>query len=538
MKPYDSKNRLLLTDSGTATDVPCYIGLFLVLLIVRLPSFFFSVFDWDESTLIIMGQSILNGNIPYVGAWDIKPPLAYYVYAFFIALLGKSIFSIRVGGLLCIYCASILLFRTGKAIHDRTAGIITALFLIVSVSSGPSGLSTMTEHILLVPISLILYLLLTVHIDRKMVFFIGTILGMSVLVKTNVLFEGMAVFILLAAGFLPPATLSERLNKCAILLAGICLPVLIMIYYYFANNELDLLLKTNFSAVFKYIGSEGSLPKKAEIFFRNIDENIRLNFVLWITFLPGVLFLGLRRKRSNPYLSLALVIFVAQLFSLFLSGQPFGYHYLITSMPVLCLVSGVALSYWVSEKKTGRTINYLVTIMILVAGLFYSLQGNVVKHYREIISHLIQKQPLFNDSCYKIADFLETKGVKDHYIYMVNSCQIVYWLTESRYPTKYIHPSNLLIKEYMLRIIDGPDATKEKELRAIFDKHPVFIIHRADLWPEKPESFKTILDFELRTNYELVKTIDTYYVIFKRREGTPSIDLHPHYSNHTVRFSS
>jgi len=500
--------------------LPVYSGLFLFLLVVRLPSFFFSVFDWDESTFTIVGQSILNGNMPYVDAWDIKPPLSYYAYALFIAVFGKSLVSIRLGGMLCIYLAAVLLYETGKTIRSKTAGIIAAIFLIVFASTGPSGLSTMTEHVLLVPVALILYLLFTFGFDRRAAFIAGVILGIAILVKTNMVFESLAVLFVLSAGFLQPhSDLSERLKRGAILLAGISLPILIMVYYYFAKNNLDLLFKTNIAAVLNYIGTEASFQEKVEMLFRNMRDNIRINPLLWIIFSFGTVHLVFLRKGRRTFLSITMIILTAQISSLFLSGQPFGYHYLITSMPILCLVCGVSLSSWFSEKKAGMRMNHLVTIMVIVAGLFYSLQGNVVKHYREIVSRLIQKQPLFDDSCYRIARFLEMNNVRNHYIYMVNACQIAYWLTGSRYPTKYIHPSNLLLREYMLKIIDGPDATKEKELLAILDKRPLFIIHRKDLWPQQPESFQTILELELQAHYDLVKTVDTYYVIFKRRDG-------------------
>src|SRR5262249_52048132 len=50
-------------------------------LLIRLPFFFPAVIDWDESTYIIMGQSILDGNLPYIEQWEDKPPLAYLFYA-------------------------------------------------------------------------------------------------------------------------------------------------------------------------------------------------------------------------------------------------------------------------------------------------------------------------------------------------------------------------------------------------------------------------------------------------------------------------
>jgi 4-amino-4-deoxy-L-arabinose transferase-like glycosyltransferase len=491
--------------------------LLFAVLIVRLPSFFFSVFDWDESTFIIMGQSILNGNIPYVDAWDIKPPLAYYVYALFIAVFGKSVLSIRLGGALCVYAASILIYKTGQALNGRIAGLIAAVFLVVFTSTGPSGLSTMTEHILLVPVSLILYILFTFGFGRKEAFLAGFILGGAILIKTSMVFESLAVLSVVSAGFLQPQSdFSERVKRCAILSAGIFLPVLIMVYYYFAKNNLDLLFKTNV-VVLNYIGAAASFQEKFEILLRNIGDNIRLNPLLWITSFLGALSLIFLKKIKTLFLSAGAVIFGAQLVSLFFAGQPFGYHYLITTMPILCLVSGLALSAWLPERRPGSTMHVVATVLLIVAGLCYSLQGNVGRHYKEIVTRLVQKQPLLDDSCYRIARFLEMNNARNHYVYMVNSCHIASWLSGSMYPTKYVHPSNVLIKEYMLKIIDGPDATKEKELLAILDKRPLFIIHRKDLWPRHQERFQTILELELQAHYDLVKTVDTSYAIFKRR---------------------
>jgi len=52
--------------------------------------FFPAVIDWDESTFILMGQSIIDGHLPYVKLWDLKPPGAFAFYAFFIARSNLS----------------------------------------------------------------------------------------------------------------------------------------------------------------------------------------------------------------------------------------------------------------------------------------------------------------------------------------------------------------------------------------------------------------------------------------------------------------
>lgn len=498
------------------TNLPVYIGLIVVLLIVRLPSFFFSVFDWDESTMILVGQSIIDGHMPYIDAWDMKPPLAFYMYAFFIALFGKSIIAIRLGGLLCIYCASLLIYKAGNAIQNRTAGILSALFLIVFVSLGPSGLSTVTEHILIMPISFILYLLVAKEINKKVAFIMGTILGMAILVRTNMIFESFAVCIILLSGVLKPSmTVTDRIKQFIVLIIGISIPIFIMGYLYVIHNALDIFLKTNITVISAYVGlKEASLMNKIDVLFFNIKQNVKISLFLWITFILGVLYIVFLKRWKDKFIPILMLIFTAQILSLFITGQRFGHHYFIASMPLMCLMSGVALSQWLTDTKT-RKIVYSVTVVFIIAGLVYALHGSVMKYDRKIVSRIIHQKPLMDDSCYKIARLLNNENVRGQYIYMVNSCHVVNWLTESKYPTKYIHPSNLLEKEYMIKIVDGPNATKEKELLNILSKNPAFIVFKQASWEGPLNRFEEILVTEIESNYELAQTIDTSYHVYK-----------------------
>ena len=137
-----------------------------------------------------------------------------------------------------------------------------------------------------------------------------------------------------------------------------------------------------------------------------------------------------------------------------------------------------------------------------------------------LLSNLTQNRPMRDDTCFRIARFLNDKGVRGRYIYMVNSCQIDYWLTGSLIPTKYIHPSNLLLREreYMLKGIDGSGASREKELESILEKYPKFIVFRNDLWPEDLRSLKVLIDRKMASSYQLVDTIDAHYEIYELKE--------------------
>ena len=53
--------------SGTTrnrTIVACSV-LFVITILVRLPFFFPAVIDWDESTFVLIGQSVVDGHLPY-----------------------------------------------------------------------------------------------------------------------------------------------------------------------------------------------------------------------------------------------------------------------------------------------------------------------------------------------------------------------------------------------------------------------------------------------------------------------------------------
>ena len=48
---------------------------------LKFPFFFTDVFNWDESTYIIIGQWIIDGGLPYIERTEVKPPLLGYLYA-------------------------------------------------------------------------------------------------------------------------------------------------------------------------------------------------------------------------------------------------------------------------------------------------------------------------------------------------------------------------------------------------------------------------------------------------------------------------
>ena len=131
-------------------------------LILRLPFFFPDTIDWDESTLIIMGQGIRDGFLPYDRIWDSKPPLAYAAYAGAIELLGRSVAALRVVGCLCVVLTSYLVYRASELIaQDKLSAFVAALVAAAMMSVLAPAL--MTELLCVPLLSAALLLLCSGH---------------------------------------------------------------------------------------------------------------------------------------------------------------------------------------------------------------------------------------------------------------------------------------------------------------------------------------------------------------------------------------
>lgn len=81
-----------------------------IAVLVRLPYFCQTVIHWHESTYILLGQDILSGHLPQTVLSELKPSFAALPYAVFIALFGKSIAAIRLGGLVSVFLSSFIVY--------------------------------------------------------------------------------------------------------------------------------------------------------------------------------------------------------------------------------------------------------------------------------------------------------------------------------------------------------------------------------------------------------------------------------------------
>ena len=488
------------------------VAFYLVLLsiTIRLPFFFPDVIDWDESTLILMGQSILDGHLPYTELWDNKPPLAFLFYAVAIATFGKSIISVRIAGTLCVALVSFFTYLVGKTLWNNPVGILSATLFVILASLLPSGQATMTEHVALVPLVGALSLLVTRKTTLSTLFFSGILMAIASLIRLNLAY--VTVIIGLFALFVKPTQSNHSiLQRGLAYAAGGCLVILLTYIPYAVTGYQQVWFSSVILAPLNYANSQlpalGALEAYKNYIWEslsNVGEPIfGVSVLMWIGGLLGIVCLFIQwfdasvKERSGL---IWLFLFLLGTWVSLLKGGAAHTHYLIQILPFMALTSAAFLNLFRS------TVTHWLIIGLFVFILVISVEP-ITNEYEKLISRFQNQQELTYGSAYEIASYLNQEDIFQEPVYMMSD-QIVYWLIDAKPPSKLTtHPSNIA-KEYLLKAVVDSNTSTEIEMGKILAQKPKFIVKENYLWylSDKTQA-RLLLAKTLRENYRLVKQI-------------------------------
>jgi hypothetical protein len=449
-----------------------------------------------------MGQSLLDGNLPYVELWDNKPPLAFAFFAFPIAIY-KSIVAVRIAGTVCVFVIGYMTYLIGTRIWCRQAGFLAAIFSILFISVLPSGEATMSEIVALVPTMGALLILLERAPSLKSLFFTGFLLSIATLVRTNlgclVLVVGMFVaFSAVRRGI--PSLLKTSLT----FIVGGLVPLVLTFLPYLATNTSTLFIDSVFVAPIYYSSSLYSPSKALFVLTRGWDL---YNITLWGGFLGGlvlaILQLSNDEREQQRYQVTVVAIFLLAIALSVTSSGSFRVHYLIQLVPFMAIFSG----YFFCEIH--RRVSRILFWALLFVGLALPI-GPILDQYRSVTIKLAARQPLQSDAGYELGSYLSTHNPRGESVYLMTD-HIAYWLAGVPPITKAVtHPSTVG-KEYLLKAFLGPDASTEGELHKIFQKRPLYVVKTGRVWYLSNDINKMVDDW-LAKNYVLVTMVEGRFI--------------------------
>jgi len=494
--------------------------LFLIALATRVPFFFPAVIDWDESTYVLIGQSILDGHLPYVELWTLKPPLLFVFFASVLKLFGPHLVGIRLAGTLCVTAASFFVYLTARRWWGQSAAFLAAAVSIVAIALVPSGQATTTEIVLLPWFMGAVYVLALDDRSSWRFFWAGSLIAIATLVRLNTAFAvvGAGVFVLWPIRQSPAVAVRRFAHYCAgglLIVALTCLP-------YVVAGETDILWKSLVLAPFAYSSSQNTaLGNLAELSLNALgtsgaDWEFRrgvpwLNAFMWMAGVLSLAIFWLKWSQlgasDRRALQLVTLLVIGTVWGMVTGGAAYP-HYLIQLVPFAAMLTAALVHRqrpWVQR-----------TAWLVAAALAAMSTGPILGEYETMLSHARRHEDLRYGGAYDIAEYLKRENPRGRPVYLLTTQHIAYWLANTRPPTRLsTHPSNIW-KEYLVKAMAGQSQTTEDELRSVFSQRPEFVVLAHDDFEELNPRAWAFLTGVLASDYVLATEIANQEV-YRRR---------------------
>lgn len=475
-------------------DIAALLYFLFLSLLMRLPFFFEAVINWDESTFILLGQSLLDGHLPYTELWDVKPPFVAGAFALFILLLGKSIASVRLAGTLCVTLTAWFTYIIGRTIWTPRTGAIGGTLFVLSMSLLSDGRPTMTEHVALVPMMGAAIIAVTAtKLTLRRLFWIGLWLTVATMIRLNLAYVTLIVGVYTV--LMPfskkrlglPLLWEAALRGCTYT-AGSLLVIFTTVLPYLVTNQFSVWWESVVVASLSYSSSQ--LSFWAILYTWLGGAGLGIVAIRWRS-------TTLAQRSRSLFLG---CLFSSTLFSIGLGGATYS-HYLIQIFPFVALLLAIGCDALLKRTHRWQTP---AALFLIIAMAFSS----VIPKYREVYLQLRSGQGLDPGAAYEIADYLKQANPEREPVYMMTE-HIVYWFIDGKPLTaSTTHPSNV-VKDYLLDVIVGPGTTSEMEMAKIFSQKPAFVVKLEGLsYLETQPSAATYLEQLLQSDYELVKVIE------------------------------
>lgn len=469
--------------------------LLFVIFFIRSPFFFTDVFNWDESTYIIIGQWIADGFAPYVNRTEVKPPLLGYLYAFVVYLSGNQLFFIRVFNLILVLISLYFIIKIfTKYTNRNNYYIIISSFIFASTYIIEDSLALLSEHFASTFLIIAFYYLIK-RSNARHYFKIGFFLGCAALTRSNLAILPIFYFFYLYFLLLKNSPLKNKYLGFYIL-GGSIIFALTFLQSILNNNILHVLSSIIISGMSMAENAPNSLLGAIYYMFfwkSDIFDLVSLQGPFRLFFWGGSLcsFIIILIKNFRIFSDL-LIFFILILISIIVGSRATA-HYLILLLPFCSIFFSIFVLDFLYKKKFFHTI-YAISLMLCILISF--------AEYKKIVKNYAAKKTLYNGPAFQVVDFIQaTEDYKNQDIYIYKR-HIVYWLLKKNPPTDISHPSDIF-KEFLYKGWGKGNSNKKIEMNKILEKKPKYLILN-----KKKENF--FLQFYSMDEYKNISTLRNY----------------------------
>ncbi|HQT43854.1 MAG TPA: glycosyltransferase family 39 protein, partial [Halothiobacillus sp.] len=478
-----------------------FAGWFMVImLLVRAPTLFRSVLDWDESLYLLMAKQWQAGHLPYTTIWDNKPIGIYAIFLVFQEIFGANVAAIRLATTVFVtanatFVAAIsyqFLQNTVAPQRSRYAAFAGICYGVASLSN--DGLAANTEIFMTAFTTLAMLLAVapgSQSLRRNAA--CGLIFGLAVMTKYVAIFEAPALAFALLY-FNRPTKKEIYIRRLLATATGGIIPMLATAFVYADLGQMRLWWHDSVISNITRVAANVPTPNIGAV----ITGQLMNWLLLYVAALMMIVQIVVKQKRDqqsyNTYVFVLLWLGCGGLGVY--AAKSFYDHYFLQILPVLCIIT--VLTY-ASSGWIGRRVLWIIVAFPVLAG--YHALAQAVAPMISMNGGHINIQP---DATERGAHDLNLVLQQDQHIYVFDDQPIIYNLTHQSPPTRYIFPS--VLTTCFLEKVAGIDAVLE--VQKIFAQHPAYVIRT--LYPASAETNRNyavyaFVNEALHDNYHLWK---------------------------------
>jgi 4-amino-4-deoxy-L-arabinose transferase-like glycosyltransferase len=455
--------------------------LFALVAISRLPEFFLSVLDWDESLYVIMAGQWQAGHLPYTTIWDNKPIGIYGIFLLFQTVFGNPVIAIRAATVAAITLTSFAVFRIALVLPgvnegNRVACAVFAgvAFAICSLSN--DGLAANTEIFMACFTAFAVVCAVSTQFCsgrpglRGLA--AGLLFGMAFMTKYVAIFEAPAIGFALV--FMSPGDVRARVRACAGAVLGAAVPLLLTVLLYAATGNLKIWWDCSIASNFLRVATPISANALSYV--------LTLQLTRWLPLFGAALVLLALTPLLVRRILLSGVAGRAARFHMFLllwlaggsvgvaAAKLFYDHYFLQILPVLC----VSLAWAVASLAGGlrRSLMQLIFTVLLVIPCFGAGAAVAIACRPIFVAQNGGFSPHPDTPALIARDISHLPAGAARQIYVFDYQPIIYSLARQTPPTRYAFPS--VLTKCFLSHVAGVNAAAE--VHRILAGDPEFII--------------------------------------------------------------
>ncbi len=457
----------------------------------------------DESTFTVIAARVLDGELPYVKLFDIKPPMIFLLLAGAMAAFGESLFVVRAVGDLCLLMSCIAVFAIARRRTDLVSAGLGGLALI-AVHAVEYAFETRTELPAMAMLMAALWLLLARRDQWWAIAAAGLLLSLSVLTRSNLGLVAAALFAWLLTAALRPSLGVHRWAAALFAGAGL-LPAAGLILLYASADALAELRLANIEAALAYSGQIGMW--RALLLHGRTFLNEALVTPLLLLPFSATLVIGMavslrnggreeggsreggRRDRpkapdsptseqaaqtgapadggaaSRAELELLWLTFAATFLAVLATGSVWR-HYWLQLYPIGAVFGAYGIA-WLRSKARLRWAGYLLPA-IAVGGALAQTAPSAFR-LATVPDHLAERHTVK-----AAAAAIKAEQRPGDTIHAFNH-QLIYWYLDMAPVSAIVHPSNLA-KSELLRPLAEAGYVAEDEFGRILNLRPTYLV--------------------------------------------------------------